>query len=222
MLGDIIDFGANLIGGHQNRKTQRKINAQQLDFSKNYVQYRVKDAQAAGIHPLAALGAPAVSPSLSAPDFSSYGDAGRAIESGLNRFKERKAQDAVFSQQQKESDARIRASDAEAALRAKQAQQIDYDMAQDAIKNKTVQAITQSPAEAVLHGPNKGKLTARGSSANDVEEEFGGLSGEVYGIYRLLDAIFDQELAPRFKKYTNPETYRKYRTQVPDLPPPRN
>jgi hypothetical protein len=48
--------GGGLLGGIFGSSSQKKANAANMDFAKNQVRYRVADAKAAGIHPLAALG----------------------------------------------------------------------------------------------------------------------------------------------------------------------
>lgn len=61
MLGNLIAAGANLIGGFMGQKSQEKMadkNIQlQQEFAKKGIRWKVKDAKAAGLHPLAALGA---------------------------------------------------------------------------------------------------------------------------------------------------------------------
>lgn len=73
MLGSLISAGANLIGGLIGRNSTARANkeniAQQRDFAQNSVQWRVADANKAGVSPLVALG---MSPMNFAP--SSVGD----------------------------------------------------------------------------------------------------------------------------------------------------
>jgi len=61
LAGALIGGGASLLGGIFGRKSQSSANAKnaalQREFAQNTIQWRVKDAQAAGISPLAALGA---------------------------------------------------------------------------------------------------------------------------------------------------------------------
>lgn len=74
MLGELISAGANLVGGYFNRQSQENFNAQQLqlardqmamqrEFAQMGIRWKVEDAKAAGLHPLAALGAQVSSPS---------------------------------------------------------------------------------------------------------------------------------------------------------------
>lgn len=68
MLGDLISAGASLINGFANRSSQEDFNRQQLqiaqqnmamqkEFAQMGIRWKVEDAKAAGLHPLAALGA---------------------------------------------------------------------------------------------------------------------------------------------------------------------
>lgn len=68
MLGNLLSAGANILGGFLSRDAQKEANAAnaanaqrnidlQEDFARKGIRWKVKDAEAAGIHPLYALGA---------------------------------------------------------------------------------------------------------------------------------------------------------------------
>lgn len=68
MFGEILSAGANIVGGFLNRQSQKDANAAneriaaqnialQKEFAQAGIRWKVADAKAAGIHPLAALGA---------------------------------------------------------------------------------------------------------------------------------------------------------------------
>jgi len=61
MLGSIISAGASLLGGIMGSNSQEKMAKQniqlQKDFAQQGIRWKVADAKAAGLHPLAALGA---------------------------------------------------------------------------------------------------------------------------------------------------------------------
>lgn len=99
MLSALISAGANLLGNLFNKSSQEDYNRQQMqiaqqnvaaqkEFAQHGISWKVADAQAAGLHPLAALGAQTtsfspVSVGGSAPqmDFGSLGqDLGRAAK----------------------------------------------------------------------------------------------------------------------------------------------
>lgn len=85
MLGDLISAGSNLISGFmannradEDRQTQMAIAQQnvamQREFAQNGIRWKVADATAAGLHPLAALGAQ--TSSFSPVSVGSSGDGG--------------------------------------------------------------------------------------------------------------------------------------------------
>lgn len=88
-LGSLFSAGMNFLGGERNRDAQMALAAQnqqmQREFAQSGIRWRVEDAKAAGLHPLAALGAQTTSFSpVSVGDvgggFSAAGqDIGRAI-----------------------------------------------------------------------------------------------------------------------------------------------
>lgn len=105
MLPAIIGAGASLLGGFMSNKANEKANKQaqenalrqealQREFAQSGIQWKVQDAEKAGIHPLYALGANTISYSPtsvgSTPNnFDFLGDAGqnigRAIQSGTSQ-----------------------------------------------------------------------------------------------------------------------------------------
>lgn len=114
MFDALISAGANLLGGWLNRNAQEKFNEQQLAFGREQldfqkqaamhgVSWKVADSVAAGLHPLAGLGAQTFSPSPvsvggEAPkyDFSSLGQdlsrAAKAVQEDAVREKVDEAQ----------------------------------------------------------------------------------------------------------------------------------
>lgn len=102
MLGEIIGAAGSLLGGLFGKKSTEKANDQnvklQREFAQNGIQWKVADAKAAGVHPLAALGAQTTSfsPSIVGDTSLSSGisnmgqDIGRAVSasSSSNQRKE--------------------------------------------------------------------------------------------------------------------------------------
>lgn len=107
MFGDLISAGAKLIGGYMDRKAAEDANAQrvalsqeeyrrQKEFAKEGIRWKVKDAQAAGVHPLFALGASTSSyaPQSIGVEKESIGsaladmgqDVGRAVNATVSKF----------------------------------------------------------------------------------------------------------------------------------------
>lgn len=103
MLADLVSAGVNAWQGSENRASSERIAREQMAAQKEFAQmgirWKVADAQAAGIHPLAALGASTTSYSpVSVGDrggeqFSQMGqDLGRAAKAAMSLF-ERKNED---------------------------------------------------------------------------------------------------------------------------------
>lgn len=94
-LGAGLDFAGGLFGSkssksesHNNRVEARRQFNEQMDFQKNYTQYRINDAIKAGVNPLAALGMNGgnVSPTISA----GYGsDSGSHMSNAFSRVGDR-------------------------------------------------------------------------------------------------------------------------------------
>jgi len=57
MLGSILAAGGNLIGGILGSRDKAKDRSMQKEFAQHGIRWKVEDAKAAGLHPLAALGA---------------------------------------------------------------------------------------------------------------------------------------------------------------------
>lgn len=90
-IGDLFTLGKSLFGGDPAKREARR----QEQFAQMGIRWKVADAQAAGVHPLYALGAPTISYQpqsvggggySSGTDLSALGqDIGRAIDSGRTR-----------------------------------------------------------------------------------------------------------------------------------------
>lgn len=91
-LGNIINAGASLFSGSQNRATQERIAQQNIDMQREFAQsgirWKVADAQAAGVHPLFALGANTQSFSpVSVGTDNSIAEAGQSIGRAVSAMK---------------------------------------------------------------------------------------------------------------------------------------
>lgn len=99
-LGDVLNLGGNLYEGEQNRKAAKKANdraaqlserqmAEQREFAQHGIRWKVEDAVAAGLHPLAALGtnSPSYSPTSVnfAPEINGRGAAFAQMGQNLSR-----------------------------------------------------------------------------------------------------------------------------------------
>lgn len=111
MFGDLISAGAGLVGGLLGSKSEKNVTKENIEFQKKFakkgIRWRVSDAKAAGLHPLAALGAQTQSFTPNPVGGSALGDSisragqdiGRAIGAQLTPA-ERKLQDIQLMQEE--------------------------------------------------------------------------------------------------------------------------
>lgn len=84
MLGSLITAGTSLLGGLFGNKQADKQAALQKEFAQNAIQWKAKDAEAAGISKIFAMGAPTVSYSPVSTGDSGISSAGAALGKGIS------------------------------------------------------------------------------------------------------------------------------------------
>lgn len=107
-LGGLISGAFGLAGGLLGNRSERKAQDLQLQGAKNSIQWRVADAEKAGVHPLYAIGAPGIQ--IAPTQVGSLGNAVSQMGQDLSR--------AVYSQ----ADAEERAEQRQVALGSQLAQ----------------------------------------------------------------------------------------------------
>lgn len=96
IVGGIAGAAGSVVGGLLGQSASAQASAQnyaaQKEFAQNGIRWRVADAKAAGLHPLAALGAqtPSYTPSALVGDTSWMGDAAQSLGQGIGRAAEAK------------------------------------------------------------------------------------------------------------------------------------
>lgn len=102
MLGALIGAGASILGNvlqnNANEKKAQQQYEQQKEFAQSGIQWKVQDAEKAGIHPLYALGANTVSyspTSVGGADWSGIGQAGQNIGRALDATRSQPARMAA-------------------------------------------------------------------------------------------------------------------------------
>lgn len=205
-----------------NIASQEKINAQNIAFARETnelarydagreIQRRALDAKAAGLHPLAALGAQTSSPSLAVPHAvapradipmqpvaSSGAETMASVIQGLMQLGVSNDQRDVLKSEAELNRARkdqiymdaIASAGARAtqhAMRTKDASGKVQDIVVDPVQGRQ------------MTGPRGGNFTSSPSTtAQTVEDEYGGIAGEAYGLYRAgVDAY--QKLQTTYK-----------------------
>lgn len=188
ILGSLIGAGTSLLGGLLGKSSADKANKQQMDLAQNSIKYRVEDANRAGVHPLYAMGAPtmnfqaAVNP---LPDaIANMGqDLSRAVSAG--------------------QDGKGRVDTYTAQLRALQLQRggLENELLKAQIRNANTPGLAPAAAGAgdgpIIpgQGDSRSPLSAFGvkvpprrseSQAQDWEQEYGELGGDLIGAARLV------------------------------------
>lgn len=151
-IGGAIGGALGLIGSSQSQANAAKLNQlnyeHQKEFAQNGIRWRVADAEAAGLHPLAALGAQGASYSPSAvigdsPDFSFLKDMGQGIDRAMDakatqreRAEKEEKSNALFNEELKGKQ--LQNQETETRI-----QQMKWDMAMDAARNAERSARTQ-------------------------------------------------------------------------------
>lgn len=113
-FGDFLGGGLNAWSTNEANKDNIKY---QKQFAQRGIRWRVKDAKAAGVHPLFALGAntASFSPSVSAPDYSFVGDAVNSMAQRREAKKAEKLALAEFDLSRRKTEAEINLLNAQAA-----------------------------------------------------------------------------------------------------------
>uniref|UniRef100_A0AAU8B4Z8 DNA pilot protein n=1 Tax=Dulem virus 79 TaxID=3145790 RepID=A0AAU8B4Z8_9VIRU len=112
VVGGAISAVGSLLGGRQQQQSAREQMAMQKEFAQNGIRWKVADAKAAGLHPLAALGAQTFSYNPVAVGDGGIADAMAQMGQGIDRAvaakqtaEERKLEQA-FVDKQRELDIR--------------------------------------------------------------------------------------------------------------------
>jgi hypothetical protein len=210
MLGaTLISAGASLAGGLLNKKTADKQMKMQQEFAKKGIQWRVKDAQEAGIHPLYALGA-------SAPTYSPVGSQG-AVGDALASM----GQDignAIYRNQtaserrQTMLDAKTKADEAHRMDMALRNAQIDHLNAQShrltmqqapPMPDGKINADAGIPREgtvssppgrvrAIQIAPGKWLRVSPGATAEEWERQYGEFPAFIHGTSKYVGDLYSQ------------------------------
>lgn len=206
--GDLISGGTALLGGFlgdksakdQARLAKDQFN-QQMDHS---IRRRVEDAKRAGIHPLYALGASVgSSPTIMAGQSGSGSSIGDAVASiGANFASNREARQAnaqaarlaelKMHMDARESQARINRDNAAARLDNVEAM---ARLSRNALATQALASRNTGeniPDQSPIHMPIFGKVKpGPHTSQQYVEDQYGGVLGEAYGLGRAVTEYGD-------------------------------
>lgn len=151
-IGGAIGGALGLIGAGQSQASAERLNQlnyeHQKEFAQNGIRWKVADAKAAGLHPLAALGASTASYSPSAvigdsPDYSFLKDMGQGIDRAMDakatrqeRAEREQKENALFNEELKGKQ--LQNQETETRI-----EQMKWDMAMDAARNAERSVRTQ-------------------------------------------------------------------------------
>lgn len=190
VLGGIVGAATSLWESQRARKDAKK------QFQATTLTARVNEAKRLGISPLAVLGSPTASPTIMGGGQSDTGshlkDAAQAMRKPPPKAKLSALDYRIKAQQLKNLEA-------EELLTLSQA-------ARDSQPGRNLPPTPESygqPGSQILTGPKGGKFrTSPSSQQQDVEDQYGGVVGEGYGMYRAWQ---DKRQNDRRK----PQPYRK-------------
>lgn len=151
-IGGAIGGALGLIGAGQSQASAERLNQlnyeHQKEFAQNGIRWKVADAKAAGLHPLAALGASTASYSPSAvigdsPDYSFLKDMGQGIDRAMDakatrqeRAEREQKENVLFNEELKGKQ--LQNQETETRI-----QSMKWDMAMDAARNAERSVRTQ-------------------------------------------------------------------------------
>lgn len=157
-IGGAIGGALGLIGAGQSQASAERLNqlnyAHQKEFAQNGIRWKVADAKAAGLHPLAALGALTASYSPSAvigdsPDYSFLKDMGQGIDRAMyakatrqERAEREQKENALFNEELKGKQ--LQNQETETRI-----QSMKWDMAMELARNAAQSARTQQQVPAM-------------------------------------------------------------------------
>lgn len=157
-IGGAIGGALGLIGSSQSQASAERLNQlnyeHQKEFARNGIRWKVADAKAAGLHPLAALGASTASYSPSAvigdsPDYSFLKDMGQGIDRAMDakatrqeRAEREQKENALFNEELKGKQ--LQNQETETRI-----QSMKWDMAMELARNASQSARTQQQVPAM-------------------------------------------------------------------------
>lgn len=205
IFGAIGSLVGGLFGNQSAKKREQQAQRWQENVMKKQIQWKVADAKAAGIHPIAALGHSMVSPSPTMIGRESYSDIGQNVGRAL---------DATMTSGQKIDDYTRTAQ----ALSLEK-MQLENEVIRTQLANSAVRTVNQAGNAPLFVGANtvvpekkRDGIVMRENleiplpqtaPAQDMEDEFGDLVAEPYGVNRYLNAMrkyHNQVIVPQLRE----------------------
>lgn len=203
MFGDLINAGASLLGAKESSDAVQSANKKNLNFqrnmARNQIQWKAADAKLAGLHPLAALGAQGMMPTIGAMADTSMGEAiseaGARIGNAVDKRAAVREQAANNAASRNAANAQAEMYKAEAAKARSEAQRNFIEMSRQASEisrsNQTQRADGQRPTPQTIYSPAGDFDTGPYTPAEKVENEYGDIVGPIYGVGRVAREGYD-------------------------------
>lgn len=219
IVSGMFNFGGGLLGMDQ----QEKNRDMQREFAQNGISWKVADANRAGIHPLYALGAPTMSPSVSS--FSPMGEAlsrtGQDVSRAMNATRSVEQRDDAYSKTVQ--DMSLTRMGLENDLLASKIQRLKVNSNPPLPTGDSgVQAENQVVGEGELK--DKTELVTGGknwdtspewSNAEEFENRYGDVGENLFGAMALVKDLIDQTSPFLPNGKGRRELYRKVSRYLP-------
>lgn len=210
-IGGAIGGALGLIGAGQSQASAERLNQlnyeHQKEFAQNGIRWKVADAKAAGLHPLAALGASTASYSPSAvigdsPDYSFLKDMGQGIDRAMDakatqreRAEREQKENALFNEELKGKQ--LQNQETETRI-----QSMKWDMAMELARNAAQSVRTQQQVPAMPSLAPDGSLMPGQSNATSL--------GDIIKT-KPAEIVMNDPATPAAEAGSNPEI-RYFRT----------
>jgi len=171
--GDALGFVGGILGDKATSSANAANASLQREMAQNGIRWRVEDAKAAGISPIAALGAQTSSPTIGVMANTSTAN---ALQNAGQALKEKKLND--LNAQLLESQ--IANNNAQSKMYLAEAQEANS-------RASVALNPANPPAAASIFTPLGDFKTSNTTKQQDVEDEYGGIVGEVYGVGRAIN-----------------------------------
>jgi hypothetical protein len=203
MIGELISAGSSLLGGLFGKSSAEKANREniklQKEFAQQGIQWKVADAKAAGVHPLAALGANTVSFTPSSIGDGGLGQSianmGQDIGRAVNATSTQATRDRNLSTMAAEETLKGLKLDNEgkaiqnAALASRTVRQNMVGAAFPSADGRTNTGIPGQASSKLMIGGAPVPVDPKTSPASDFEDRFGDeIGGVLAGVINLNQA----------------------------------